>query len=177
VRPAGAQSDLHLVHITGPPVGPGPVDNLPPDLGPGIAPTLDWAKRRLLESGAGTLARIVPHVRFGDPANELADIARELAADLVVVGGHKRGALLSALHRSMLARLVRRSPCSVLTALPKEPPIEASIEPACVDCVSVRRESAGGTLWCSRHTGHHVHAHLHHGAHDGFSAGTWTFRT
>jgi nucleotide-binding universal stress UspA family protein len=178
VKPAGAHAILHLVHIASTPMFPAAFAGAPPSIEPTVDASLDWIKKRLEDMGAAkdTLAAIIPHVRFGDPANELAELARDLRADLVVVGGHKRGALLSALHRSMLARLVRRSPCSVLTALPKEPPVEAGIEPPCPDCLAIRRETSGTTLWCARHTGHHVHARLHYAAGDHFAVESWTFR-
>jgi len=177
VRPAGSTAELHLVHVTSPLYWPGVV----PSLGPGDADLFELMRTRLQEtasSAQGTVeARVVAHVRLGEAAHEVASVAREIGADLIVIGAHRRGALSSALHRSMTSSLVRQAPCSVLTALPKDELAEAAIEPPCKDCVAAREASGGKDLWCERHAGHHVHGHLHYGARDQGAHESWAFHT
>jgi nucleotide-binding universal stress UspA family protein len=175
VRSVGPQAELHLVHVTAPPYwyavhgsdAPAPL------------PSEDTAevRMRLLDAcftfGQSVVASVTPHVRAGDPTAEIADLAREVDADLIVVGSHKRKGLARALHRSTYARLVRRAPCSVLAALPKD---EVQIEPPCEACVSVRRQSGGVIQWCKQHSEPHIHPRTHHGAQDPIAAGSWDFR-
>jgi nucleotide-binding universal stress UspA family protein len=181
VRGAGSEAELHAIHVAHSPAVPGAVMGVLPDLGPMMTATTEEARTRLLDAchraGDDSLAVVVTHVLFGDPVIEIADLAREVGADLIVIGARRRKGLSRALHRSISARLARRAPCSVFTALPKEVPAEATIEPPCEDCLLVQRESAGSTLWCQRHASHHLRGHIHHGASDPFAVGSWTFRT
>ncbi len=177
VRPAGAEAALHIVHVAAPmhwTVSHGDVPVfLPKD-------AEDRSRRRLLDEcwscGKETLASIVPHMRTGDPTREIAEVAREVHADLIVLGAHKRNGLARALHRSTYARLVRHAPCSVLTALPKEEGDEPQLEPPCRECVAARERSSGVIQWCPQHSERHVHGHLHHASRDPNASGSWTFR-
>lgn len=56
--------------------------------------------------------------RYGDPATELIDAARQCGARLIVVGHRGRGRLADALLGSVASRLVHDSPVSVLVARP-----------------------------------------------------------
>ncbi len=58
--------------------------------------------------------RAEPLVRIGDPADHLADVAREQSAALLVVGSRGRGSLTSALLGSVSARLAAQAPCPVV---------------------------------------------------------------
>jgi nucleotide-binding universal stress UspA family protein len=69
---------------------------------------------RLLESMAmasGTPVRL--HARAGDPATAICDVAREVGADLIVVG-NKGLAGSSRWSRSVPGSVTRDAPCSVL---------------------------------------------------------------
>lgn len=59
------------------------------------------------------------HVREGDPARELLDLAGELGADLLAAGSHGHGFLGRLLLGSTSTRLLRGSRCSVLVAPPR----------------------------------------------------------
>jgi nucleotide-binding universal stress UspA family protein len=94
------------------------------------------------------------HVRQGDPACELAELARDVRADLIVVGARRHGHLRELLHGFFGARLRRISPCPVLVAEPMVEDAAApdpAIEPPCPDCLVVRERSAGTQWWCARH--------------------------
>jgi universal stress protein A len=59
-------------------------------------------------------------VRQGIPVDVICRAARELHADLLVVGTHARKGMQHALLGSVAERLVRSSPCPVLVARPDE---------------------------------------------------------
>ena len=71
---------------------------------------LDEARERLLWRHVP--ARFVEAI--GDPAEMLVETARELGADLVVVGRHNHGALKRLVLGSVSASVVRQAPCDVL---------------------------------------------------------------
>ena len=66
---------------------------------------------RLIEEG---LDGVTMHVRFGDPAKAVAEIAKELGAELVVLPSHGRKGLSHFLIGSVAERIVRFAPCPVL---------------------------------------------------------------
>jgi nucleotide-binding universal stress UspA family protein len=83
------------------------------------------------------------HVRDGEPAAEIANLAAEVAADLVVIG--RFGG-----HRTPLAeRLIHRVNCPILVvglsghALASERP--------CPACAALREESDGTRWFCAAH--------------------------
>jgi nucleotide-binding universal stress UspA family protein len=178
--PAGPNAILHVVNACMPATVPDVVATALPSLSPGMSTALETARQRLEQHCAAfardTSAQIIPHLLYGDPARGLASTARELEADLIVVGTRRRKGVAIGWHRSLSARLVRLSPCSVLTARPKEEEDEVKVEPPCEACLAVRRESAGKVAWCALHAAHHPHGHLHHGSPQGFVNGSWTFR-
>jgi nucleotide-binding universal stress UspA family protein len=82
----------------------------------------DQARRHLEEWKAIAdtlgLAGVEAVTAVGEPAHEIVTWAREKGADLVVVGTHGRTGLTHALMGSVAERVVRRSPCPVLTVRP-----------------------------------------------------------
>jgi nucleotide-binding universal stress UspA family protein len=113
-------------------------------------------------SQLGGLARmnVGIHVRRGDAAKEIAQLASEVEADLVIVGAHQK--LRSLLLGTTSERLMQAVSCPVVVAGPRPHPAERhiiTIEPPCPDCVAVRDETQGKTWWCLRHSEHHVHGH------------------
>jgi nucleotide-binding universal stress UspA family protein len=56
--------------------------------------------------------RVVLHAPVGHPADELTRIARETGADIIVVEGHEHPPRV--FHHSVVARIARTAPCSVL---------------------------------------------------------------
>ena len=57
-------------------------------------------------------AKVFLHTPVGRPADELTRIAREAAADIIVVEVHDHGPRL--FHHAVVARIARTAPCSVL---------------------------------------------------------------
>ena len=74
--------------------------------------------QEILDEGSARLARLgLSHraeLRTGDPMTCIVDMATEIAADLVVVGHHKQGAITRWLLGSVTASLIDRLHCSLL---------------------------------------------------------------
>jgi len=97
------------------------------------------------------------------PAHEIAQVAADLEAVLVVVGTHGRKAFSRMLLGSVAEQTVRFSPCPVLVVRPKTPPTPIpSIQPPCARCVEARRSSAGKETWCEQHRERHGQRHTYH---------------
>lgn len=62
---------------------------------------------------------IVREVRIGPAFMEIIDYAREKDIDLIVIGTHGRSGLMHVLMGSVAERIVRKSPCPVLTVKPE----------------------------------------------------------
>ena len=58
--------------------------------------------------------RVILHTPVGPAARELVRIAREVNADVIVVEAHEHGRRPRVLHRSLVGKLARSAPCSVL---------------------------------------------------------------
>jgi hypothetical protein len=114
-------------------------------------------------TGARPCARVVAHVRFDAIADEIAQLAADLEADLVVVGTHGRRGLSRVLLGSSAEATVRLAPCPVLVVRPKAVPQPVPrIEPPCPRCVEARRASDGAELWCEQHRERHGQRHTYH---------------
>jgi nucleotide-binding universal stress UspA family protein len=59
---------------------------------------------------------ILASATASDPARKIADVAREIDADIIVIGHRRRPAIASLLRGSVARRLVRSAPCPVLIA-------------------------------------------------------------
>lgn len=57
------------------------------------------------------------NLRYGNPAEQIASSAREIGADLVVIGHHRQNALWRWLNGSVGAAILNRACCSVLVAM------------------------------------------------------------
>jgi nucleotide-binding universal stress UspA family protein len=107
--------------------------------------------------------RVIMHQRLDGPAREVAQLAADLEADLVVVGTHGRTGLARLALGSVAEEVVRLAPCPVLVVRPKivPEPIPA-IEPPCPRCVEARRTSGGAEFWCEQHRARHGQRHTYH---------------
>lgn len=103
------------------------------------------------------------HVRCGRPTREIAQLAKDVCADLIVLGSQERPHLKSLLVGSVSKRLLEAAPCPVFIAgpMPKDEGSahEPAIEPPCPDCEASRTKTAGKTWWCLHHQQHHAAAH------------------
>ena len=112
---------------------------------------------------AGALPlRVVAHLRYHAPAQEIAQLASDLQADMVVVGMHGRGAVSRFFVGSVAEAVTRLAPCPVLVFRPKGvPPEYPRIEPPCPRCVEARLASDGEQYWCEQHRERHGQRHVY----------------
>ncbi|HEY5372636.1 MAG TPA: universal stress protein [Polyangiaceae bacterium] len=106
--------------------------------------------------------RVVSHVNIGNPAHAIAQLASDLAADIIVVGTHNRRGVERMLLGSVAEGTVRYAHCPVLVIPAEQPHDEVKITPPCSECVRARRDSAGEQLWCAQHREHHGRRHTYH---------------
>jgi nucleotide-binding universal stress UspA family protein len=106
------------------------------------------------------------HLRVGAAVHEIVELAREIAADLIVVGSRRGPHIAQWIVGSTAQHLVGGAPCPVLVASPAPQGVESHrlvIEPPCPDCVRTRAASAGARWWCDRHShriaGGHVYSY------------------
>ena len=78
---------------------------------------LEETVQQLAREGFKPSLRIVDHVG-PQPAHEIADIAREVGAELVVMGTRGHGPIAGLLLGSVVLRLVHVAPCPVLAVPP-----------------------------------------------------------
>jgi nucleotide-binding universal stress UspA family protein len=90
------------------------------------------------------------HVRAGDPANEIANLAADVCAQLIVVGrfGLTRHRWRRRLG-SVAARVIELSPCPTLVVGMVE---GSAHERQCPKCVAVRARTDGEVWFCPEHS-------------------------
>ncbi len=128
------------------------------------------------------IRRVVAHYRRGSPAENIAQLAADLDADLVVVGSHGHRGLERLLLGSVAERTSRLARCPVWIVRPKDHAAEGrvpQIEPPCPDCLATRKETGGAKMWCARHSErHYLPPHAHHYVTDGiYSAETTAYES
>jgi nucleotide-binding universal stress UspA family protein len=106
---------------------------------------------------------LVAHQRVEMPSEEIAQLAADLEADIVVVGTHGKRGFSRFLLGSVAEATVRLAPCPVLVVRPKARPAEGpAIQPPCPKCVEARVASRGAELWCEQHRERHGQRHTYH---------------
>ncbi|MFQ5733277.1 MAG: universal stress protein [Planctomycetaceae bacterium] len=133
------RAELHVLHVIH------DVSSALPDFGMGLAmpalrENLGDRKDRLEADAIGRLTKVLPAgwergkrvvlaTRFGAPFVEIIRYAREHNCDLIVLGTHGRTGLPHALLGSVAEKVIRKSPCPVLSVRPPQhafvPPTES----------------------------------------------------
>lgn len=70
--------------------------------------------RTLVAEHQGRVPSVHEHVAVGKPADEIVRVARELGAQLVVIGSHGHDSIAHLLVGSVAERVVRLAPCTVV---------------------------------------------------------------
>lgn len=107
--------DIHLVHVH-PPI---PIGRIQAHVGKetlhgyyleeGQALLLE-ARKKLDAAGCS----YTTHLHVGQPAEVIANMARELGCDLIIMGTHGRGAIAGMVMGSVATRVLHLAPCPVL---------------------------------------------------------------
>jgi nucleotide-binding universal stress UspA family protein len=151
--------------------------------------TLEQVRQRASERVAVVMAkrqqlavsRVVAHLRRGAPAREIAQLAADVDADLVVVGSHGPHGVERLVLGSVAEHVSRLARCPVWIVRPKAHvggEAVPEIEPPCPDCVARRDATQGKEFWCARHAEHHPHAHRYAYVANGiYSAETTAYET
>ena len=108
--------------------------------------------------------RTVSHVVIGTPTHGIAQMASDIAADLVVVGTHNRHGVERLLLGSVAEGTVRHARCPVLVLPAQQTQDDVKIAPPCSECIRARHESGEQQLWCAQHQERHGRRHTYHQA-------------
>ena len=123
------------------------------------------------------IPRVVLHTRVGRADVEIAQLAQDIGADILVVGAGGASRLERFLLGSVAESLVRNAPCPVLAYRPKNVPAWDRIQPACRDCIAIQQATQRVRLWCDRHEQHHPKAHTYSELPATYGVGSQTFRS
>ena len=148
-----ANSNMHLIYVL-----PADTEQAKVRQAAGLLKLYINEKANLL--GGLAQMNVGVHVRRGDAAKEIAQLASEVHADAILVGAHEK--LRSLVLGTTSERLMKAAQCPVLVAGPRPHPAARhiiTIEPPCPDCTDVRFQTQGKTWWCARHSEHHLRAH------------------
>jgi len=174
-----ADSELHLVHVLAPPMPGESLGASHADRELRFATQMDETRQelnRLAMQVTSSVKRLAGHLRVGSADVEIAQLASDIGADLIVVGTHGNRGLDRLLLGSVAESLVRHAPCPVLTWRPKSVPIWNQIAPPCADCVTVQKQTGRTKLWCERHSQRHGRAHTYYEVPPSYGIGAQTFR-
>jgi hypothetical protein len=146
---------MHIVHVAAP-------DN--DEEAARIAGLLRlYVSEKATELGGLARQSVGIHVRQGDAAKEIAQLARDVEADAIVVGSHRGPHLKTLVLGTTAERVMAVASCPVVIAGPRprpQPSHVITIEPPCPDCVQARQSSSGRNWWCARHSeSHHMRKH------------------
>jgi nucleotide-binding universal stress UspA family protein len=151
-------SQLHVLHVS--------IDDVKSDT---LGLLQHYVSGKATEVGGPTqqtvAVHVAVHVKSGDPAREIAQLATDLSADMIVVGTHKAPHLKNLFVGSTAERLMAVATCPVMVAGPRPTPQPSHvivIEAACADCVQARHDTRGASWWCARHSESHSVMRHHH---------------
>jgi nucleotide-binding universal stress UspA family protein len=136
----------------------------------------DYVRREVAEWAAKQpdgchFERVCTHQRVGFASEEIARLASDLGAELVIVSTHGRRGISRLLMGSVAEGTVRLAPCPVLVVRPKQASTVPAIEPPCPRCVEARKATAGTELWCEQHRVRHGPRHTYHHVDRNIAAG------
>lgn len=172
---AATAGELHVVHV----IPRDAVGSLRGEDALRFSNLTDDVRAKLEQLAAkvpAAIKRVVLHVRIGSADVEIAQLASDVGADVVVVGTHGHTGLERLLLGSVGASLIRNAPCPVLVCRPKSVPPTVEVTPPCPDCRAVQLSTQRATFWCERHAQRHPRAHTYSEVPASFGLGAQTFR-
>lgn len=110
------QIPLHVVHGFHMPALVGIPDEvvLPPELWSGVKEAAASRLERVVARARAAGLPVTAHLREANPTDAILDVAREIGADLIVMGTRGLTGLKHVLLGSVAERTLRLAPCSVL---------------------------------------------------------------
>lgn len=127
----------------------------------------DIKKRLGRVAGAlGYDVRAIGHIRVGTAADQILQVATDIAADVIVVGTHHRGAVERFFLGSVAEKVVRDAHCPVMVVTTKNyENLRRSRrpDPACPECLKTRAATQNAQYWCSTHARPHLTTHVFDG--------------
>ena len=156
-------SELHLVHVVleeAPAASAMALVSLEQRLA--AAPTL--IRNYVEQVWTETPAKVVAHLRAGQPSRSILQAAVDINADIVVVGTHRRAGIKKLMLGSVAEQVLQHAHCPVLIALPKDyagKSLSDTIQPPCPDCLEQRKATQGETYWCERHSRSYQKPHVY----------------
>jgi nucleotide-binding universal stress UspA family protein len=96
------------------------------------------------------------HVRRGKPEVEIAELAAEIRANLIVIGQFGLHTPRAS-DKNLPNRVLQQALCPTLVVVPPEA-LEAT--PQCPMCAAVREETEGERWFCAQHAGDHGRDHV-----------------
>jgi nucleotide-binding universal stress UspA family protein len=105
---------LHVVHL--PPIADVNLAAYIGEVEAGAQQEMETYQKRVQEAGVAETIRIV----HGVPFQEIIDIAKDIQADLIIMGTHGRTGVPHLLLGSVAERVVRLAPCPVLVTRRQE---------------------------------------------------------
>jgi len=115
-------AELHILHVLGDVAmmmpEPGTALALPQNYLLEMKQEAERAIEKILPEATKAGLRVVRATRMGNAYVEIVKYAEEKSIDLIVVGTHGRGGLMHMLLGSVAEKVVRKSPCPVLTVRP-----------------------------------------------------------
>ena len=117
-------AELHILHVLQDLVAMVPEPGLafppPGDYMQELQESAEKALAQLPQPPLKDASRVIRETRQGPPFVEIIRYARESEIDLIVMGTHGRSGLAHILLGSVAEKVVRKSPCPVLTVRPSE---------------------------------------------------------
>lgn len=163
------KGELHVLTVVEPlPIATYPGFSPPPDAttAPGLG--LEFCNDRIAQLKTRwpdlRVPKVEVHTAVGRPVDEIVWLAAHLDADAVVLATHGRRGLRRLFMGSVAEKVVRLVGCPVMIVREKDHHLAhkiPEIEPICPDCATRRHDTAGGQLWCERHSERHVRAHAY----------------
>ena len=107
-------ASIRLVHVFSPePITEFSSEQAQEAFGEGRRRTV-WKQAKLMEEIRRTGVECGDDLRVGDPAEEVAQVAQNECADLIITASHQPGLLTTLLHLDQAPRIMHRANCPVL---------------------------------------------------------------